>query len=86
MFFYACRISQNAPLPIRSAPSTSHTTSGAITVLASSMDVSVSAVPVAGLVGLGVGIDYALFVVARGATSIPRAGRHSAPNRCRRIP
>ena len=29
------------------------------------MDVSVSAVPVAGLVGLGVGIDYALFVVAR---------------------
>ena len=29
------------------------------------MDVSVSAIPVAGLVGLGVGVDYALFVVAR---------------------
>ncbi len=38
---------------------------GGITLLASAMDVSVSAVPVAGLVGLGVGIDYALFVVAR---------------------
>jgi RND superfamily putative drug exporter len=38
---------------------------GGITLLASSMDVSVSAVPVAGLVGLGVGIDYALFIVAR---------------------
>ena len=38
---------------------------GAITLMAASMTVSVSAVPVAGLVGLGVGIDYALFVVAR---------------------
>jgi RND superfamily putative drug exporter len=38
---------------------------GAVTLLASFMDVSVSAVPVAGLVGLGVGVDYALFVVAR---------------------
>src|SRR3954469_8608298 len=38
---------------------------GAITLLASVMDVSVSAVPVAGLVGLGVGVDYARFVVAR---------------------
>lgn len=38
---------------------------GGITLMASSMDVSVSAVPVAGLVGLGVGVDYALFVVAR---------------------
>jgi putative drug exporter of the RND superfamily len=38
---------------------------GAITVLAGGMDVSVSAVPIAALVGLGVGIDYALFVVAR---------------------
>ncbi|MCW2603805.1 MAG: family transporter [Pseudonocardiales bacterium] len=38
---------------------------GAITLLAGTMDVSESAVPVAGLVGLGVGIDYALFVVAR---------------------
>ena len=38
---------------------------GGITLLASAMDVSVSAIPVAGLVGLGVGVDYALFVVAR---------------------
>ena len=38
---------------------------GAITLLASGMTVSVSAIPVAGLVGLGVGVDYALFVVAR---------------------
>ena len=36
-----------------------------ITLLAGRMDVSVSAIPVAGLVGLGVGVDYALFVVAR---------------------
>ena len=38
---------------------------GAITLLAGTMDVSVSAIPIAGLVGLGVGIDYALFIVAR---------------------
>ena len=38
---------------------------GGITLLAGTMDVSVSAIPVAGLVGLGVGIDYALFIVAR---------------------
>lgn len=38
---------------------------GAITLLASGTTVSVSAIPVAGLVGLGVGVDYALFVVAR---------------------
>jgi putative drug exporter of the RND superfamily len=38
---------------------------GGITLLAGSMDVSASAIPVAALVGLGVGIDYALFVVAR---------------------
>jgi putative drug exporter of the RND superfamily len=38
---------------------------GGITLMAGGMDVSVSAIPVAGLVGLGVGIDYALFVVAR---------------------
>ncbi len=38
---------------------------GGITVLAATMDVSDSAIPVAGLVGLGVGIDYALFIVAR---------------------
>ncbi len=38
---------------------------GGITLLAGTMDVSASAISVAGLVGLGVGIDYALFVVAR---------------------
>ncbi len=38
---------------------------GAITLLAGTMDVSASAIPVAGLVGLGVGVDYALFVIAR---------------------
>ena len=38
---------------------------GGITLMAGTMDVSVSAIPVAGLVGLGVGVDYALFVVAR---------------------
>lgn len=38
---------------------------GGITLMASAMNVSVSAIPVAGLVGLGVGVDYALFVVAR---------------------
>ena len=38
---------------------------GGIVLLAGTMDVSVSAIPVAGLVGLGVGIDYALFVIAR---------------------
>ncbi len=38
---------------------------GGITLLAGSMTVSESAIPVAALVGLGVGIDYALFVVAR---------------------
>ena len=34
-------------------------------LMASTMNVSVSAIAVAGLVGLGVGVDYALFVVAR---------------------
>ena len=38
---------------------------GGITLMASFMNVSVSAISVAGLVGLGVGVDYALFVVAR---------------------
>ncbi|MGY2701524.1 MMPL family transporter [Nocardioides sp. HB32] len=38
---------------------------GGITLMAGFMNVSVSAIPVAGLVGLGVGVDYALFVVAR---------------------
>ena len=38
---------------------------GGIFVLASIMGVSPSAIPIAGIVGLGVGIDYALFIVAR---------------------
>jgi RND superfamily putative drug exporter len=38
---------------------------GGIFLLASIMDVSPSAIPIAGIVGLGVGIDYALFIVAR---------------------
>ena len=38
---------------------------GGILLLASAMDVSPSAIPIAGIVGLGVGIDYALFIVAR---------------------
>jgi RND superfamily putative drug exporter len=38
---------------------------GGITVLAGVMDVSASAPAIAAMVGLGVGIDYALFVVAR---------------------
>ena len=38
---------------------------GGISLLAGAMDVSASAISVAGLVGLGVGVDYALFVVAR---------------------
>lgn len=38
---------------------------GGITLMAGGMDVSASAIPVAGLVGLGVGVDYALFVVSR---------------------
>jgi putative drug exporter of the RND superfamily len=38
---------------------------GGILLLASAMDVSPSAITIAGIVGLGVGIDYALFIVAR---------------------
>ncbi len=38
---------------------------GGITLLAGTMDVSTSAISVAGIVGLGVGVDYALFVIAR---------------------
>ena len=38
---------------------------GGIFVLAGVMDVSPSAIPIAGIVGLGVGIDYALFIVSR---------------------
>jgi RND superfamily putative drug exporter len=38
---------------------------GGILLLAGAMDTSPSAIPVAAMVGLGVGIDYALFIVAR---------------------
>jgi RND superfamily putative drug exporter len=38
---------------------------GAITLLAKGMDVSTAAPTVAAMIGLGVGIDYALFIVAR---------------------
>ncbi len=38
---------------------------GGILLLAGAMDVSPSAIPIAGIVGLGVGIDYALFIVSR---------------------
>ncbi len=38
---------------------------GSITLLAGAMDVSASAIPIAGLIGLGVGVDYALFILAR---------------------
>jgi RND superfamily putative drug exporter len=38
---------------------------GAITLLANAMDVSSSAPTIAAMIGLGVGIDYALFIVAR---------------------
>ena len=66
---------------------------GGITLLAGSMDVSASAIPVAGLVGLGVGVDYALFVVARyrenrsaGHGQRPRARPgHGLLRRCRRV-
>ncbi|SFC65261.1 putative drug exporter of the RND superfamily [Nocardioides terrae] len=54
-----------AVLPIGLALVAVGTAIGGITLMAGFMNVSVSAVPVAGLVGLGVGIDYALFVVAR---------------------
>jgi putative drug exporter of the RND superfamily len=38
---------------------------GGITLLANAMDVSTAAPTVAAMIGLGVGIDYALFIVAR---------------------
>jgi len=38
---------------------------GAITLLANAMDVSTAAPTIAAMVGLGVGIDYALFITAR---------------------
>ncbi len=54
-----------AVLPIALALTAVGASIGGITLLAGAMNVSVSAIPVAGLVGLGVGVDYALFVVAR---------------------
>jgi RND superfamily putative drug exporter len=54
-----------AILPIGMALASVGVAIGGITLMAGTMDVSVSAIPVAGLVGLGVGVDYALFVVAR---------------------
>ena len=41
------------------------TSIGGIMMMTAVMDVSPSAIPVAGLVGLGVGVDYALFIVSR---------------------
>ncbi|MFR9751227.1 MMPL family transporter [Nocardia sp. 004] len=38
---------------------------GAVALLANAMDISTSAPPIGVMIGLGVGIDYALFVVAR---------------------
>ena len=54
-----------AILPIGLALVSVGTGIGGVMLLAGAMDVSVSAIPFAGVVGLGVGIDYALFVVAR---------------------
>ncbi len=54
-----------AVLPIGIALIAVGTGVGGIGVMAAAIDVSPSAIPVAGLVGLGVGIDYALFVVSR---------------------
>ncbi len=50
---------------------------GGIALLANAMDVSSSAPTIAAMIGLGVGIDYALFVVAR-YQELRRSGR---PNR-----
>ena len=55
----------SAVVPIALALISVGTGVGGILLLAGSMDVSVSAIPIAGLIGLGVGIDYALFIVAR---------------------
>ena len=62
---------------------------GGILLLAGAMDVSPSAIPIAGIVGLGVGIDYALFIVARyrenrmpvGTTAPPWPTRCPRPER-----
>ena len=66
---------------------------GGIMLMASTMNVSVSAIAVAGLVGLGVGVDYALFVVARYRENrTGGSGQHQRPvqrdghlGHCRRL-
>jgi RND superfamily putative drug exporter len=55
---------------------------GGIVLMASTMNVSVSAIAVAGLVGLGVGVDYALFIVARYREN--RSAGHERPRPVRR--
>ncbi|GAA3813949.1 MMPL family transporter [Nocardioides panacisoli] len=54
-----------AVLPIGISLIAVGTSVGGIMLMTAVMDVSPSAIPVAGLVGLGVGVDYALFVVSR---------------------
>jgi RND superfamily putative drug exporter len=54
-----------AVLPIGVSLVAVGTSIGGIMLMTAVMDVSPSAIPVAGLVGLGVGVDYALFVVSR---------------------
>ena len=54
-----------AVLPIGISLIAVGTSIGGIMLMTAVMDVSPSAIPVAGLVGLGVGVDYALFVVSR---------------------
>jgi RND superfamily putative drug exporter len=54
-----------AVLPIGISLIAVGTSIGGIMLMTAVMDVSPSAIPVAGLVGLGVGVDYALFIVSR---------------------
>ena len=54
-----------AVLPIGISLIAVGTSIGGIVLMTAVMDVSPSAIPVAGLVGLGVGVDYALFIVSR---------------------
>jgi len=54
-----------AVLPIGISLIAVGTSIGGITLMTAVLDVSPSAIPVAGLVGLGVGVDYALFIVSR---------------------
>jgi RND superfamily putative drug exporter len=63
-----------AVLPIGVSLVAVGTSIGGIMLMTAVMDVSPSAIPVAGLVGLGVGVDYALFVVSRYREN--RAGSH----------